>query len=227
VVASFILAVAGVLIAFGLPAVIGQENQVLAFWVGMGLVAVSVLVSEPVNRRLPRVVLRWPDNAAPLRIRLANWPDATAEWFYDFAHLAVTNDHPTKTINPTIKAIWGATTKRLYWEPGPAEVVAIPPGETRTLSLCLRSRDAGHKWESDLSPTRRRFDLEQGTCYVCDDNFHRDGVAGATLPTGQRTEVRIQVDAETGRRSTRFAVYVPTDMNKPMWVVPVGASGSD
>lgn len=170
---------------------------------------------------LDRIVLT--EEQADVTIALADPPDDTAEPYLEWPHLSVRNTSSARLLSVRadllITGRYGAsgTFVKLRWDPDDEGMVALEPRETRTIPLCIRSREPGKRFT-----TSRRgipVDLTQWVCFVTDEGFLLNGSTGLRLQHGD-SDLRVRVTyGEQGSAEAWFRAYVPRIAGKPLWVV--------
>jgi hypothetical protein len=216
-------------IGFAASAAFAIVVAVLELLLGLGWLVVGAVVLFLVlyvvflllGRRLSARRRSGAEPGEVVRIRLADPPDDTTESNLDWAHLSVTND-TDDNLPVTLSGSWGDKSTQFEWEPNGGYTFTLPPQRKARFAFVVRLRAGGEPFNY------RGIQLVPGTCYVCDPNFHLSHTPGETLPSGQRTQIR--VEAHPSGHATvgqRFDVYVPANPSKPLWVVPRGRSGHD
>jgi hypothetical protein len=175
---------------------------------------------------LDRIVLTQTE--VPITIALADPPDDTAEPYLEWPHLVVRNDSSARLLSVRadllITGRYGSsgTVTKLRWDPDDEGMVALEPRETRTIPLCIRSREQ----EKTFNTSRRGIavSLTQWVCFVTDEGFLLNGSTGLRLQQGD-SDLRARVTyGENGSAEAWFRAYVPRIEGKPMWVVALPAS---
>lgn len=167
-----------------------------------------------------------------LMVGLADPPDDTTEPYLEWPHIAVQNVSDARLIGVRAELLitgrygTSGTVLRLRWDPDESDAITLEPRETRTLSLCMRSREPNRTFIT----SRRgiRVPLDQWVCYVTHEGFLLSGEADLRVRPGDEADLRVRVPyGDRGEARAWFRVYVPRVHGKPLWVVPLPAARSE
>ena len=169
--------------------------------------------------------------APAVTVTLADPPDETREPYLEWPHIAVKNTSDSRLVGVHADVLvtgrmgTSGTLLKLRWDPDDADPVILEPRETRTLPLCLRSREANHVFTTSRRGTV--VPLTQWICYVTDEGFLLNGDASVRLGPGD-ADLRVRVMyGDEGEAEAWFRAYVSRIEEKPLWIVPLSGRRTD